>query len=119
VFSRLERVLSGSLQGYHPDYSGNHRANGILVMSGPAIRHGASIHDPRQVDVTPTILALFGLATARDMGGRVLTEALASPTDVAAVPSYQTADTTGSLRPTASSADETIEEKLRALGYVE
>ena len=53
------------------------------------------------------------------LGGRVLSEALVSASEVAAVPSYQTVDSTGSLRPTASAADETIEEKLRALGYVE
>jgi hypothetical protein len=89
-------------------------------MSGPAIRRGASLDPPLQVDIQPTILRLFGLAPARDMGGRVLSEALVSPpTEVAAVPSYQTAETTGSLRPTASSADQTIEEKLRSLGYVE
>ena len=52
-----------------------HRPSGILVMRGNGLREDELIHGANLLDITPTILSLFGLPTARDMDGRVLLEA--------------------------------------------
>lgn len=55
-----------------------HREHGVLVMCGPGVQPGSSIHAPNLLDIAPTALALLGLPTGRDMDGRVLSEALTS-----------------------------------------
>jgi hypothetical protein len=108
---------------YHPDYSGNHRLNGIVVMHGPGIRSGGMISDARLRDVTPSVLYLLGLPARADMEGRVITEAM-TPEDLRAmapttVPTYETARARGGLRPVSSSIDEDTRQRLKALGYLQ
>jgi hypothetical protein len=45
-------------------------------MAGKDIRSGPRIPERRVEDITPTILALYGLPVADDMDGSVATEAL-------------------------------------------
>lgn len=52
-----------------------HRPQGVFLAKGPLIKSGAEIHGASLLDITPTVLALHGLAPARDMDGRVLAEA--------------------------------------------
>ena len=52
-----------------------HRPQGVFLARGPLLKAGDKIQGARLLDVTPTILTLHGLAPARDMDGRVLTEA--------------------------------------------
>jgi hypothetical protein len=75
------------------------------------------------VDVVPTVLHLFGLPLAADLPGRVLEEVLGPgrrpgpPRPVLAT--YQTLLSRGGERPTTSSVDAEVEDRLRALGYVQ
>jgi arylsulfatase A-like enzyme len=45
-------------------------------MAGKDIRQGGRIAERRVEDITPTILALYGLPVGEDMDGSVATEAL-------------------------------------------
>jgi predicted AlkP superfamily phosphohydrolase/phosphomutase len=56
--------------------TGDHRLDGILIASGPAIRPGAQLRQGRLLDVAPTVLHLLGIPVPDDMDGRVLTELL-------------------------------------------
>ena len=56
-----------------------HRPLGVFAARGPALRRDELLHGTSLLDVTPTILTLFGLPTGRDMDGRVLAEAFAQP----------------------------------------
>jgi tetratricopeptide (TPR) repeat protein len=100
-----------------------HRKYGVLVLAGPAFRPGATIEEASVADITPTILAAFGLPTANDMDGEVLATAFR--------PEFLAAHPLGTLRtfedpaapvdgvnPVASEADDAIVAKLTALGYV-
>jgi predicted AlkP superfamily phosphohydrolase/phosphomutase/tetratricopeptide (TPR) repeat protein len=50
-----------------------HSPYGILVMAGPGIKKGGErISGASVLDVTPTLLTLFGLPIGKDMEGRVL-----------------------------------------------
>ena len=100
-----------------------HTPVGVLVMAGPDIRPGIELDAASVLDITPTILTLFGLPTARDMDGQPLTEAMtpeflkAHP--VAWIDSYggaRTPDQDGAL--VASAGDAEMIEKLRSIGYI-
>jgi predicted AlkP superfamily phosphohydrolase/phosphomutase/tetratricopeptide (TPR) repeat protein len=66
-----------------------HRVNGILAMRGPGLRADELIHGASLLDITPTILALFGLPVAADMDGRVLVEAFSAPPEIERIESWE------------------------------
>ena len=53
-----------------------HNQFGILAMKGPKIKSDASIFNASLLDITPTVLSLFGLPSAEDMDGEVLSSVL-------------------------------------------
>ena len=75
--------------------SGTHEGapDGFFLAVGDGIRSGAVLGPASVLDVTPTILYLFGLPVSRDMEGRVLTEILdeefAQRHPVTFIPSYE------------------------------
>jgi hypothetical protein len=104
--------------------SGGHSAAdpGIIIMSGGPIRAGSVIEGATLLDITPTVLYLLGYPVARDMPGRVLTEAFES-SYMAAHPIELIDTYEGEARAVdqvfSSAEDERIGEELRALGYIE
>jgi predicted AlkP superfamily phosphohydrolase/phosphomutase/tetratricopeptide (TPR) repeat protein len=49
-----------------------HRQYGIFCISGPNILRDERVYGATLLDITPTILTLFGLPVGRDMDGKVL-----------------------------------------------
>ena len=47
-----------------------HRQQGIVCAQGPGIKQGEFLYGASLLDITPTILSLFGLPIGRDMDGR-------------------------------------------------
>lgn len=96
-------------------------APGIFVGAGAGFRKGASVTGASLLDVTPTILRLFGLPVAADMDGRVLEDALdfsKLPALPAVAPSSYDAGWKNEIQ--AEGVDETeLLEDFRALGYIE
>lgn len=88
-WTRLQLALRGSRRWQVAPSS---RADGFVLLAGPAIKQGARISGARVADVAPTLLYLMDLPLAQDMGGKVLLEAV--PEEVAAtrplrlIPSY-------------------------------
>jgi predicted AlkP superfamily phosphohydrolase/phosphomutase/tetratricopeptide (TPR) repeat protein len=88
-------VILVSDHGFYPDHrrpvvipkepsgpAAEHSPYGIVVMSGPGIRKGGqTITGASVIDVTPTILALSGIAVGRDMEGKVLFQAFEHPVE--------------------------------------
>lgn len=77
-----------------------HRKYGILVLNGPAFRHGVTLDEASVLDLTPTVLRLFGLPVGEDMDGRPVSEAF-DPEWVAAhgeqyIPTWEATATTQS-----------------------
>ena len=54
--------------------TGDHRMEGVLIASGPAVVPGASLGKSNLLDIAPTILHLMGVPVPDDMDGRVLAE---------------------------------------------
>lgn len=104
--------------------SGTHHPEGILIMAGPGIRAGATLEDARLTDIVPTVLALRGMLVARDMDGRVLTGAFDEAIRgrlVEYVETYES-ETAAVVVDDSGLSDEErslLEERLRALGYIE
>ncbi len=105
-------------------FSGFHRRNGVLIMTGANITAGRNSFPANISDIAPTILYLLGEPIPAEMDGRVLEPPLADrylqdhPIDI------RSRDP-GSTRPVEEAADTTaavnryIEEQLRAIGYVQ
>lgn len=102
-----------------------HKLDGILFVKGPGTPKGGNISGATVLDVTPTVLALFGLPTADDMDGRPVEDALpASAVKSLArekrLKTYETARRPGGdQQPIASPVDEELRERLRSLGYIQ
>jgi predicted AlkP superfamily phosphohydrolase/phosphomutase len=104
------------------EWGGTHRLNGILVGRGPALKTAAEIEDAQLIDLAPTLLYLLGVPVPEDMDGKVLTNALRS--DFLAVHKLQAGDASGiseTRRSSGYTEEEStkVEERLRALGYLD
>jgi predicted AlkP superfamily phosphohydrolase/phosphomutase len=103
----------------HLIWSGQHDAEGVLLMSGEIFGSGW-IHNVTMYDVTPTILSIFSLPTAKDMQGNALTGALdeqaLSNRPLQVVDTYES--TEREIKPISSPVDKDILDRLRSLGYI-
>lgn len=129
-------VMIISDHGFHPDHlrpaeipsepagpATEHSPYGIFVMAGPEIAKGAKLNGASLLDITPTILQLFGLPVGEDMDGRVLEEVFLSQAPVESIPSWDEIEGECGLHteeyvldPDASHA---ALEQMVALGYIE
>ena len=96
---------------------GVHRHNGVVFLRGDGFRTTVRDFQPYLVDLAPTILHTLGLAVPADMEGRVLEEAFtqARPVRMEQVDNAITQE----LEEYDESDAKVIEERLKALGYVE
>ncbi|MGA8762380.1 MAG: tetratricopeptide repeat protein, partial [Candidatus Sulfotelmatobacter sp.] len=66
-----------------------HRPFGVIAMKGPHLKQDDRIYGATLLDVTPTILTLFGLPVGEDMDGRVLVQAFDHPPQITRIPSWE------------------------------
>ena len=66
-----------------------HRQFGIVCMKGEHIKQDERIYGATLLDVTPTLLTLFGLPVGEDMDGRVLVQAFEEPPQIGRIPSWE------------------------------
>lgn len=99
--------------------SGSHRAMGIVILKGQAIRRGGATEGATVLDIAPTALALLGLPVSREMPGRILKEAILEEFwqqhPVKTVDSFSPPPPVKEIE--ADKSD--LIRRLRALGYVE
>ena len=96
-----------------------HRIEGILYLYGNHVKAHGRIDQPTILDVAPTVLSLAGVAPARDMSGRVLTEVLTIPAPPRSVASFETGEQMAANSSHDASVDPAILEHLRSLGYLD
>ncbi|HMV18023.1 MAG TPA: alkaline phosphatase family protein [Zoogloea sp.] len=100
-----------------------HRDLGMFLIAGPGIRRDHLIHGASVLDVTPTVLTLFGLPVGEDMDGKVLLDVFDRTPEVAHVPSWDAvpgddARLSGEQQFDPLAAKEVMDQ-LVALGYIE
>ena len=100
-----------------------HRNFGMVAIRGAGIKQDERIYGATLLDITPTILTLFGLPVGADMDGRVLVQAFEEPPEIKRIPSWEreagdcgmhSADLR--IDPVAAQA---VLQRFVALGYVE
>lgn len=102
-----------------------HRDQGIILMQGPDLRRDELIHGANLIDITPTILQLYGLPVGLDMDGRPLIEAFAKPQEIEAIESWDTHDGEhpSGVHPEdvtmSTEESEAVLEQFVALGYID
>jgi predicted AlkP superfamily phosphohydrolase/phosphomutase len=109
-------------KAYHPNYTGNHRRNGIIIISGKGVKHNHKISNSTIFDITPTILWLMKLSLALDMEGQPLIESFTDQSRIKLAIKYTNTygiRETGDRRPISSGAEKEIEERLKSLGYIQ
>ena len=102
--------------------TGVHRSenaiDGVFFARGPGVPPGERLEEGALniFDITPTILAWFGIPIARDMDGR-----MAGFLEVPSVPMIDSYDGTPVERvgPVPSESNKVLIEQLRSLGYIE
>ena len=129
-------VLLVSDHGFHSDHlrprgipaepagpAVQHRPFGIVCMKGPHIQQDERIYGATLLDVTPTILTLFGLPVGADMDGRVLVQAFEEPPQVARIPSWEQEAGECGMHPSDLRMDpaaaQAVLQQFVALGYIQ
>jgi len=129
-------VMVASDHGFHADHlrprvipdmpagpAIEHSDFGILVVNGPGIQRDNVLFGANLLDITPTLLALYGLPVGADMDGKVLTSAFETPPPDNRVPSWEDVPGEDGRHPPhfqcdPIAANEAMEQMI-ALGYIE
>lgn len=129
-------VIICSDHGFHPDHlrpkqipkepagpAIEHRDYGIVLIAGPGIKQDHLIYGATLLDITPTILTLYGLPVGSDMDGKPLLTAFEQPPTVSRIPSWDAVAGddgrhTTEMRTDPLAAKEALDQ-LVALGYIE
>lgn len=100
-----------------------HSPYGIIVMKGPGIKKDELVFGASLLDVTPTLLHIFGLPSANDMDGKVLIHAFESDEVLSPIESWDlAAGEDGSHDPSKSISPEEMDAELKQLielGYID
>jgi tetratricopeptide (TPR) repeat protein len=102
-----------------------HRPWGVLAAAGPQIAAGETIYGASLLDITPTVLSLFGLPAGEDMEGKVLMQALrrgSVPVSVDTRPTWDDvppAGRTAAASPLTQEESAALLEQFAALGYID
>ena len=129
-------VIVLSDHGFHPDHlrpmsipdipagpAVEHRDFGIFAIRGPGVRRNMPVAGASILDVTPTILALYGLPVGEDMEGKVLSNAFLETPHVSFLPSWEEIPGDDGRHPPDTRVDaiavQEMLEQMIALGYLE
>lgn len=100
-----------------------HRQFGVVCMRGENIKKDERIYGATLLDVTPTILTLFGLPVGEDMDGRVLVQAFENPPLITRIPSWEKEEGACGMHPSDLRMDpaaaQAVLQQFVALGYIQ
>ncbi len=100
-----------------------HRPFGIFCMKGPQIRQDERIYGATLLDITPTILTVYGLPVGEDMDGRVLVQAFEQSPSVGRIASWENEDGQCGMHPADLRMDpasaQAVLQQFVALGYIQ
>jgi hypothetical protein len=114
------RLNSSNESGSGVAYTGSHRHEGLIALSGPSAASGTTLAAGIE-DVAPTALYLLGEPVPTELEGRVLTEAIVPDVLDERPPDYEDAVPieVGASRGYDDEEAAEVENRLRSLGYVE
>src|ERR1700685_3891820 len=129
-------VLLVSDHGFHSDHlrpvgipkepagpAIQHRPFGVVCMKGANIKQDERVYGATLLDVTPTILTLFGLPVGEDMDGRVLVQAFEETPAIQRIPSWESEAGECGMHPADLRMDpaaaQAVLQQFVALGYIQ
>ncbi len=129
-------VMIVSDHGFHSDHlrpkylikepaapAQEHSPYGIICMRGPGIKKGEMIHGASVLDVTPTLLTLFGLPVGENMEGKPLIQAFDKPIKVDTIKDWEKVEGECGMHPSDLQEDpwaaQEAMQQLIELGYIE
>ncbi|MBN1950917.1 MAG: alkaline phosphatase family protein [Bacteroidales bacterium] len=129
-------VIIVSDHGFHSDHlrttyipdepagpADHHREHGIICMKGPGIKKDELVYGSSLLNITPTILTLFGLPLGKDMDGIPLLQAFDEEITIETIPTWDTVKGNDGMHPVEARKDPIADQKalqqLIDLGYVE
>ncbi len=100
-----------------------HRDYGIFVMKGPGVIKDERIYGANLLDITPTILTLFGLPIGKDMEGKPLIQSFEETSEPEYIDSWEEVEGESGMHPKEKLRDPIAEkiamDQLIELGYIE
>jgi len=97
-----------------------HRAQGVLIASGPGFKKDELAYGARLLDITPTILHYFGLPVGADMEGRVLHELFDDSRTIETIETWEKPNGTATPRPAfGEEANHAMLQQFVDLGYID
>jgi len=100
-----------------------HRPFGVFCMKGEHIKQDERIYGATLLDVTPTVLTLYGLPVGEDMDGRVLVQAFEQTPEITRIPSWENEPGECGMHPADLRMDpaaaEAVLQQFVALGYIQ
>jgi len=100
-----------------------HRQFGMFCISGPNINKDERIYGATLLDITPTVLTLFGLPVGKDMDGKVLTQIFDKSTTPTFIDSWENVEGNSGNHPEELQQDPMAAaeamKQLIDLGYIE
>lgn len=100
-----------------------HRPFGIVAMKGPHLKQDERIYGATLLDITPTILTLFGLPIGEDMDGRVLVQAFEQSPSIGRIASWEEEAGECGMHPADLRMDpaaaQAVLQQFVALGYIQ
>ena len=129
-------VILISDHGFHSDHlrttyipdepagpADHHREHGIICMKGPGVKKDELIYGTSLLNITPTILTLFGLPVGKDMDGIPILQAFEDEIKIKTIPSWDEVEGNDGMHPEETRrdtiADRQALQQLIDLGYVE
>lgn len=129
-------VILMSDHGFHPDHlrpnklpkepagpAYEHSPYGIFAMKGNNIQKDQRIYGATLLDITPTILTLFGLPVAKDMDGKVLVQSFEEPVQPEFIDSWEDVEGPAGMHPSDRREDpwaaKEAMKQLVELGYID
>ena len=101
----------------------DHSPYGIICMKGPGIKKDERITGATLLDITPTLLTLFGLPVGSDMDGKALVQSLEEQLVPEMIESWENTGGECGMHPAEKKRDPLAEkeamDQLIALGYIE
>ena len=122
--------------GFHPDHlrprslptepagpALEHRDYGIFIAKGPGIKQDTLIHGANLLDVTPTILSIYGLPIGEDMDGQPLLDIFEKAPEISTIASWEDCPGVDGQHPADMALDpgdsKEALDQLVALGYID
>ena len=129
-------VIIVSDHGFHSDHlrpkyfikepampAQEHSPFGMICMRGPGIKKGEKIYGASILDLTPTILALYGLPIGENMEGKPLVQAFDEEVVLDTIPDWEKVEGDFGMHPTDLQEDpwaaQEAMQQLIELGYIE